>query len=155
GYRLLGNWTTRENPQAEPVQRRADRASAGPFATNLPAAASRLIGRESAAQQLTNLLSAYRTVTLTGLGGIGKTALALEVARRAFPEYGGDAWVVELASLSDPALVPSAVAAALGLKLGSSEISPEAVARSIGMTKLLLVLDNCEHVIDAAARFVE
>ena len=64
-------------------------------------------------------------------------------------------WFVELASLSDPGLVPSAVASVLGLELGGGDISAEVVARAIGGRNLLLVLDNCEHVIDAAARLAE
>jgi predicted ATPase len=64
-------------------------------------------------------------------------------------------WLVELASLSDPDLVPTAVAGALGLRLGGAEISAEAVARAVGGTNRLLILDNCEHVIDAVAYFVE
>jgi predicted ATPase len=106
-------------------------------------------------QQLQNLLSAYRTVTLTGPGGIGKTSLALEVARNLFPTFQGDAWLVELVSLSDPALVPSAVAGVLGLRLGGIEISAESVVRAIGGKKLLVVLDNCEHVVDAVASLAE
>jgi len=94
-------------------------------------------------------------VTLTGPGGIGKSALALAVARSMFPMFQGDGWLVELASLSDPGLVPSAVASVLDLKLGGDEISAEKVARVIGDKKLFLILDNCEHVIDAAAELVE
>jgi predicted ATPase len=94
-------------------------------------------------------------VTLTGPGGIGKTRLALEVARGLRPSFQGDVRLVELVSLSDPGLVPSAMAAGLSLKLGGDEISAESVARAIGAQKLLLVLDNCEHVIDAAARLAE
>jgi predicted ATPase len=133
----------------------ARRAPAEPFQTNLPAAASDLVGRTIAVQHLRGLLSAYRVVTLTGPGGIGKTKLALEVARGLFPSFQGDIWLVELASLSDPGLVPSAVTGVLDLKLGGNEISAESVARAIGAQKLLLVLDNCEHVIDAAAKLAE
>jgi predicted ATPase len=125
------------------------------FATNFPSASFDLIGRTAAVQHLLDFLSAYRVVTLTGPGGIGKSALALEVARTLFSAFGGDGWLVELASLSDPDLVPSAVAGVLGLKLGGDEISAESVARAIGGERLLLVLDNCEHVIDAAAQLVE
>jgi predicted ATPase len=114
-----------------------------------------LIGRETAAQHLLALLSAYRVVTLTGPGGIGKSALALDVARRFLSREAGDGWLVELAPLSDPRLVPSTVAGVLGLKLGEDTISDEAVARAIGAKQLLLVLDNCEHVVDAAATFAE
>jgi predicted ATPase/DNA-binding winged helix-turn-helix (wHTH) protein len=157
GYRLLGDWTFRQESTSpagsidlEPVQ-----IAAEPFQTNLPAAASDLVGRTTAVRHLRDLLSAYRLVTLTGPGGIGKTRLALEVARGLFPSFQGEVRLVELASLSDPGLVPSAVAGGLGLKLGGDQISAESVARAIGARKLLLVLDNCEHVIDAAARLAE
>jgi predicted ATPase/DNA-binding winged helix-turn-helix (wHTH) protein len=160
GYRLLGSWTARQERASEDTS--AVLADPGPsealdkpFLTNFPAATSDLIGRVDAVLHLWDLSSAYRLVTLTGPGGIGKTALALEVARALFPGFRGDASLVELAALSDPGLVPSAVASVLGLKLGGAEISAEAVARSIGGRKLLLVLDNCEHVIDAAARLAE
>jgi predicted ATPase len=86
---------------------------------------------------------------------IGKTALALEVARRIHSEFANGGWLVELASLSDPELVPTAVASALGLRLGSKTVSPEAVGRAIAEKSLLLVLDNCEHVIDATALLAE
>jgi predicted ATPase/DNA-binding winged helix-turn-helix (wHTH) protein len=156
GYRLLGNWTVR------PVIAPANSIELAPsplpselFLSNLPEAVSDLIGRAASVQNLRALLSAYRMVTLTGSGGIGKTRLALEVARSELPSFQGDAWLVELASLSDPSLVPSAVAGALGLQLGADEITPAAVVRAIGKRKLLLVLDNCEHVIDAAAGLAE
>jgi predicted ATPase len=106
-------------------------------------------------QQLQELVSGCRAITLTGPGGIGKTTLALEVARSLFPAFDGDCWLVDVVSLSDPGLVPSMVAGVLSLRLGGDEISPESVARAIGGKKLLLVLDNCEHVIDAAAKLAE
>jgi predicted ATPase len=93
-------------------------------------------------------------VTLTGPGGIGKTVLAVKAVRYLLPDFEDGGWLVELASLSDPGLVPSTVASTLGLKL-SGEISAESVARAVGRRHLLLVLDNCEHVIDAAADLAE
>jgi len=154
GYRLLGAWTIRQEARpAAPVVLQIVPPTV--FLTNFPLASSDLIGRTSAVQHLQDLLSAYRLVTLTGAGGIGKTALALEGARGVFPAFQGDGRLVELASLADPDLVPSAVAGVLGLELGGGAISAEAVARAIGAKKLLLVLDNCEHVIDAAAKLVE
>ncbi|HJY47458.1 MAG TPA: winged helix-turn-helix domain-containing protein, partial [Stellaceae bacterium] len=154
GYRLLGAWTIRqEGSSTDPVVLQIVPPTA--FATNFPSASFDLMGRTAAVQHLLDFLSAYRVVTLTGPGGIGKSALALEVARTLFPAFGGDAWLVELASLSDPDLVPSAVTGVLGLKLGGDEISAESVARAIGGERLLLILDNCEHVIDAAAQLVE
>jgi predicted ATPase len=123
--------------------------------TNFPAAVTPLIGRSAAQQRLRDLVSAYRVVTLTGPGGIGKSALALQVARRVVGEFADGGRLVELASLADPDLVPSAVAGALRLRLAANIISPEAVARAIDEKKLLLVLDNCEHLIDAAATLAE
>jgi predicted ATPase/DNA-binding winged helix-turn-helix (wHTH) protein len=157
GYRLLGAWTSRQECTSSVASMDIEpmRSPAEPFQTNLPAAASELIGRTNAVQHLRGLLSAYRVVTLTGPGGIGKTKLALEVARGFFPSFQGDVRLVELASLTNPGLVPTAVTGGLGLKLGGDEISSESVARAIGARKLLLVLDNCEHVIDAAAKLAE
>jgi non-specific serine/threonine protein kinase len=156
GYRLLGEWTVRPYHAARPpVGLRQLRATDELAGTNFPASLTPLIGRSAAQQRLHDLVSAYRVVTLTGPGGIGKTALALEVARRVGAEFAGGGWLVELASLSDPDLVPSAVAGALRVRLGANIISPEAVARAIAEKKLLLVLDNCEHVIDAVATLAE
>jgi predicted ATPase len=101
-----------------------------------------------------DLVSAYRVVTLTGPGGIGKTSLAIKAVRYLLPDFEDGGWIVELASVSDPNLVPSTVAATLGLKV-AGEISAESVARAVGGRHLLLVLDNCEHVIDAAANLAE
>jgi predicted ATPase len=126
-----------------------------PFQTNLPVAATTVIGRSAALHQLRDFFRTYRAITLTGPGGIGKTTLALELARSLFPAFNGDCWLVDVISLSDPDRVPSMVAHVLGLKLSGEQISPESVARAIGGKKLLLVLDNCEHVVDAAARLAE
>src|SRR5579859_3598925 len=152
GYRLQGSWTARQEsppPPADALQ------PTQPFRTNVSVAASALIGREAAVQELRDLLSAYRTVTLVGPGGIGKTVLALEVARRLFPMLESDVIYVGLVSLLDAGLVPSALASTFGLQLGGGEISAEAVASAVGRNRVLIVLDNCEHVIDAAAKMVE
>ena len=165
GYRMLGQWSVRQQAAAPGFTQLPEFARLEPepapvpaqqaFQSNLSAATSLLIGREKAVRQLLDLLSAYRAVTLTGPGGIGKTALALEVARNLLSGFGGDGWLVELASLSNPDLVPTAVANVLGLRVSGEPISAEAVARGIGTRRLLLVLDNCEHVVDAAAAQVE
>ena len=154
GYRLLGRWTVRPahatlNPvdQAEPVSR----GQPG----NLPLQGSELIGRSVAAQQVRHLMTAYRVVTLTGPGGIGKSSLALDIARGLRRGFQDGCWLVELASLSDPGLVPTAVASVLGLELGADELTTESVAQAIGRRTLLLLLDNCEHLVDAAARIAE
>jgi predicted ATPase/DNA-binding winged helix-turn-helix (wHTH) protein len=155
GYRLLGNWTPRQ--EGSPTKRVASplmHESAAPPANNFPVIAGRLIGRAEAVRNVRDLVSAYRVVTLTGPGGIGKTSLAVETAGQLISGFNDGVWFVELASLSDPALVPSAVASALGLKL-SGEVSATAVAGAVGAKRLLLVLDNCEHVIDAASNLAE
>ncbi len=154
GYRLLGDWTVRRHAAAKPSVGglRTDRES--PM-TNFPAAVVRLVGRTAAVVKLRDLISAYRVVTLTGPGGIGKTSLAMKAARGVVGEYADGAWLVELASLSDPALVPAAVAGALRLPTGPTGITPEAISRSVGGKKLLLLLDNCEHLIEAIATLAE
>jgi predicted ATPase/DNA-binding winged helix-turn-helix (wHTH) protein len=156
GYRVVSDWRIRQEctladsiaPEPTPMPVQAHQ-------TNLPAASYEIIGRTAAVKQLQEFLSAFRMITLTGPGGIGKTMLALEVTRSMLPAFHGDCWHVDLVSLSDPALAPSMVAGVLGLKLCGEEISAGSVARAIGGKKLLLVLDNCEHVIDAAAKLAE
>lgn len=156
GYQLVGGWAVRAPASPEmPLPGAPGPDLAPPIQSNLPSTASELIGRSAALQHLQDLLAAYRVVTLTGPGGIGKSKLALELARRLLPGFDGDVWWVELVSLSDPGLVPSTVAGALGLRFGGDDISPEAVARAIGGRRRLLVLDNCEHLVDAVARLTE
>jgi len=120
--------------------------------SNLPAPASDIVGRESHLSDVTALVAANRLVTLVGAGGIGKTRLAIELAHRLELRFDS-VWVAELGSVSDPEMVQSAVAAALGL--GAGPISPAAFSAFLGSRRLLLVLDNCEHVIDAAAGLAE
>jgi len=156
GYRLHGRWTPLiESRPARPPELEPARTPNQPLPTNLPAGATDLIGRSATIQRVHDLLSAHRVVTLTGPGGIGKTKLALEVAHGLLPGFPGGVWLIELASLSDPALVPAAAAGVLGLTIGTEEISSASVAHAIGHQKCLLVLDNCEHVIDAAALLAE
>ena len=156
GYRLLGRWSVRRHAAADPpVGLQKVRVSDESPVTNLPMIVTRLVGRAAAVQQVRDLLSAYRVVTLAGPGGIGKTSLAVKVGRRIIGEFEDGGWLVELASLSDPALVPSAVARALGLQVGGEEITAQAVARIVGGQNFLLILDNCEHVIDAVAALAE
>jgi predicted ATPase/DNA-binding winged helix-turn-helix (wHTH) protein len=155
GYRLLGSWTPQQREAtAAAVYSSLTRTSGAPPANNFPPVITRLIGRAAAAQFVRDLVSAYRVVTLTGPGGIGKTSLAIKAVRYLLPDFEDGGWLVELASLSDPGLVPSTVASTLGLKL-AGEISADSVARAVGGRHLVLVLDNCEHVIDAVANLAE
>lgn len=156
GYRLLGTWTIQqEGVRADPDDLQPDETRIEPPRTNLPASTFDLIGRAGSMRELQDLLSGRRLVTLTGPGGIGKTALALEVARSQSSTFDGGVFFVELASLADSRLVPSAAATALGITFSGEEISGEAVARAIGGKKVFIVLDNCEHVVDAAANLAE
>jgi predicted ATPase/DNA-binding winged helix-turn-helix (wHTH) protein len=156
GYRLLGAWSVRQHGMVMlPTGPREVRVSEDLPITNIPGSLADLVGREAAVGHVRSLVSAYRTVTLAGPGGVGKTSLALEVARGLLDDFADGGCLVELGSLSDPSLVPIAVARALELQLGGDAVSAEAVARTIGWRHLLLVMDNCEHVIDAAADLAE
>ena len=123
--------------------------------SNLPARTSELLGRESAIADLLQLLRTQRIVTLTGPGGIGKTQLAFEVARRLAADFPGGVHVAELASAADARHAAWTVAAQLGLPLAGEEIAAEAIAAVVGNQAVLLVLDCCEHVVEAAALMAE
>jgi len=123
--------------------------------TNLPEPVSELIGRDVELDEILDLSTSHRLVTLTGAGGIGKTRLGFEAARNLLPRFADGVWAIELAPLSDPELVPVTVATALGLDLTSSTASPLSVANALRAKQLMLVLDNCEHVVAAAARMAE
>ena len=123
--------------------------------TNLPEPVSELIGRDDEVQEILSLLASHRLVTLTGPGGIGKTQLALAVARERLPSFADGVWLAEFSPLSDPDLVPATVAAAVGLELAAGEVLARRVAQALRGRRLLLVLDTCEHVVDAAAELAE
>jgi predicted ATPase len=133
--------------------------SADPFPpsrrTNLPEAVSELIGREAELEEVAALVTEHRLVSLVGAGGIGKTRLVLEVARHLLPRFPDGVFVAELGRLSSPELVPATMASALGLTHVAANVSPEHVAGAVGTKKLLLVVDNCEHVIEAATGMAE
>jgi predicted ATPase/DNA-binding CsgD family transcriptional regulator len=117
---------------------------------NLPAALDRLVGREDELAALPRLRA--RLITLHGPGGAGKTRLATEFATRAGPRFPGGAWLVELAAVTDPALLTQSVAAALGVSEQRGRPLPDTVAAALSGSKTLLVLDDCEHLIDGCAR---
>ena len=122
---------------------------------NLRPAATSLIGRESDVDAITTAVRSHRLVTLTGVGGVGKTRLALEVAAQLADEFPDGVWVFELAAVTDPASVPDAVAAVLGITQQPGKTVSESVAAAQEGRSRLLVFDNCEHVLDAAAELIE
>ncbi|MFI9412447.1 ATP-binding protein [Nocardia gamkensis] len=122
---------------------------------NLPLELTSFVGRRTEISEVRNLLSASRLVTLTGSGGVGKTRLALRAAsnsRRGFPE---GVWLVELADVSDPALLVEVVAATMGVRDESAERLLEILVGYLSSRQLLLVLDNCEQLVDAVAELAE
>ena len=93
-------------------------------------------------------------MTLTGAGGVGKTRLAVELAAQLADDFGGGVWYVDLAPITDPDLVAGAVARRLGLPDQPGRSPIDALTRFIGDRRMLIVLDNCEHLLDAAAALV-
>ncbi|MGH3210517.1 MAG: LuxR C-terminal-related transcriptional regulator [Trebonia sp.] len=116
-----------------------------------PAALTSFVGRARVVDEVAGHLGQYRLVTVTGPGGAGKTRLAGEVARQVARRFADGVWLAELAAVQDPAQVTAAVAAALGIRELPSGPAADALAHALARRQLLLVLDNCEHVIDAAA----
>jgi predicted ATPase len=122
---------------------------------NLRPAPTSFIGRESELDEVQAAVKGHRLVTLTGVGGVGKTRLALEIAGRLVDEFPDGVWFFELAAVADPAVVPDAVAAVLGITQQPGKSVAESVAAALEGRVRLLVFDNCEHVHDAAADLVE
>jgi predicted ATPase/class 3 adenylate cyclase len=122
---------------------------------NLRPALTSFIGRESELDEVQAAVKAHRLVTLTGVGGVGKTRLAVEVAARLVDEFPDGVWFFELAAVTDPAAIPDAVAAVLGITQQPGKSVSESVAAALAGRLRLLVFDNCEHVLDAAADLIE
>jgi predicted ATPase len=116
-----------------------------------PAALTSFVGRDGPLREVAGLLGECRLVTVTGPGGSGKTRLAAEVARRVAGRFADGVWLVELATVRDPAQVAGVVAAALGAREQPGVPPAGALTRALARQQMLLVLDNCEHVIGAAA----
>jgi predicted ATPase/DNA-binding winged helix-turn-helix (wHTH) protein len=124
-------------------------------ATNVPAPLGPLVGRDTEVSELLGLVAERRLVTLTGLGGIGKTRLGLAVAQQALERFADGVWIAELAPLVDSELVPSTVARALGIELGSNRTVVDQLVTALQCKHLLLIIDNCEHLVGAVAQLVE
>lgn len=138
----------------------ASKKAAGPFPTlarrpHVPTPINTFVGRSEEALRITRLLDDSRLLTLVGVGGAGKTRLAIHVTARLADDGPGEAWFADLASIADPGLVPQIVADALGYHPHADEITIDGLTEFIGDQQLLLVVDNCEHVIDHAASVID
>ena len=121
---------------------------------NLPMPSSSLIGREQILGELMELVGTHRLVTLTGVGGVGKTRLSVEVSASLADEYPDGVWMVELAPLTDPTAVPDAIATTLGITHQAGVPVIQTLVDGLSGRRALIVLDNCEHVVDAVAETV-
>ncbi|MBV9246547.1 MAG: winged helix-turn-helix domain-containing protein [Methylobacteriaceae bacterium] len=135
---------------AEEARGPASQLAVTPGKHNLPVALTRVIGRADAIAAVAERMRQERLVTIVGPGGIGKTTLALAGTETVIAAYPDGVWFVDLAPLDDPRFVASAIARVLGVEVRSESPLPELIA-SLRDQRILLVLDNCEHVIDAAA----
>jgi len=125
------------------------------FRGNLPQQLSSLVGRESAVTEVAELTRASRLVTLSGVGGVGKTRMAIEVGAEVASEFPDGVWMVELAAVADPASVPAAIATVLGITPQGDAALIDTIAEALGGRRLLLLVDNCEHVVAAAASAID
>jgi predicted ATPase/DNA-binding winged helix-turn-helix (wHTH) protein len=154
GYRFTGS--VQAVAAADGVAQEATASPPGArMATNLPSAVSDFIGRQGELQELAELIHRHRLITIVGSGGIGKTRLALELGLSLLPQFGDGVWRAQLAPLNDPELVANATTTTLGLQGGAAQWPPERRAAALQGKRILLVLDNCEHVAAAAAAEAE
>src|SRR5450631_3299711 len=147
GYRFVGPVTAIAGRSVAPVV--ADRKR-----TNLPESLTSFVGRERELAEIKQRLPGTRVLTLTGTGGIGKTRLAQQAAAEMLDAYRDGVWFVDLAPLGDPTLVPSALAQVLQVKEAAGQPLLTVLCNHLQTKEILLILDNCEHVLDACARFV-
>jgi predicted ATPase len=126
-----------------------------PTPGNLRPAITSLIGRDTEVPEVQAAVRSHRLVTLTGSGGVGKTRLALAVASQMTDEFPDGVWLFELAAVTDPAAVPDAAAAVLGIVQQPGKNVTESVVTALEGRKRLLVFDNCEHVVDSVADLIE
>lgn len=147
GYRFIGPVT--ELRDGLPQQTRSDRVA------NLPESLTSFVGRERELVELKRLLAKNRLLTLAGAGGIGKTRLALQLAAEIKDAYRDGVWFIDFATLDDPELVPNVAAQALGVQQSAGKPLVETLCRHVRGQRLLLIFDNCEHVLDASARLAE
>lgn len=125
------------------------------FPNNLPVQLTSFVGREDDITEAKRLLAGTRLLTLTGSGGAGKTRLSLQLAAEILEQFPEGVWFVELARITDPELVPHAVAEALGAFIAEENILTKTLIAYLRDKHTLLILDNCEHVVDGSAQFAE
>ena len=154
GYRFTLDLDAADSARQPPAVPAAAAQPQEPARGNLPADLSPLIGRDDAVRELLRLIETHRLVTITGAGGMGKTTLALAVARQVRAQFNDGAWLIELASISDPALVPQAVAQTLRIAVTEPGTAQDRLIDVLATQQLLIVVDNSEHVADAAGRLV-
>ncbi|MBV9577233.1 MAG: AAA family ATPase [Chloroflexi bacterium] len=126
-----------------------------PASDNLPLQLTRFVGRDADLLEIRDKLTQQRLVTLTGTGGVGKTRLALEVAASLRPRFEGGVYLIELASLAEPRLVAHAIAAPLGIRAEAQVPLEQSLVHALRPRHVLLVLDNCEHLIEACAHLAD
>ncbi|MGZ9222732.1 MAG: tetratricopeptide repeat protein [Anaerolineales bacterium] len=122
---------------------------------NLPVQMTSFIGREKEMEEIKQSIITHRLVTLTGVGGTGKTRLCLQVAADMLDQFPGGVWFVELASITDPRLIPQTILLALGIPEQPGMTVLQLLLDYLRGKKLLLILDNCEHLIDACAKLID
>ena len=123
--------------------------------SNIPAALTTFVGREKEQKQVIGLIRRHRLVTLTGSGGVGKTRFAIKVGEQLLENYPDGIWLAELAPLNDSTLLPQTVATLFGLKAQSGISHIELLINFLGTKSTLLILDNCEHLVDASAHLAD
>ncbi len=155
--RLYREILTRGAGEGEPVRPLTVVAVRSPIESpnNLPRQLTSFIGRERELAEAAALLRNSRLLTLTGAGGCGKTRLALELAGQRADDFSDGVWPVELAALGEPELIGPAIAQALGTRLASDRAPEVALAGHIGDRQQLLLVDNCEHLVEPVAHLVE
>ena len=149
-----GDWQAMSSPGGETEE--APWRASQPIAlrTNLPVSITSFIGRGKEQDEIISLLAKNRLVTLAGVGGIGKTRLSLQVGQKLLNDYPNGAWFVALDSLSDPALIPQTVAAVFEIRERADRPIIETLMNYLRGKTILLIFDNCEHLLDACAHLI-
>jgi hypothetical protein len=157
GYRFVApvEVVSGSNPQASPGLQAAHDRLPGTRRNNLTAELTSFVGRQRELAELPQLLRSARLLSLTGVGGVGKTRLAIRLGFDLVNEFPDGVWLVDLAPLSAPNLVAQTIAIAVGVREGPQRSARDALLENLRNRELLLVLDNCEHLIGACAELAD